>query len=139
MKVLKKDKDGGVESTVYAYWLIEWKSVFSIAILKFVGASRECYHTHAFNSISWLLKGRLRESFLDFNLIRKERPDKVYLPSIKPIITTRSNFHKVNSTGTSWVLTFRGPWDKKWKESTEKEGIYTLTTGRIRLNENQSR
>jgi len=54
-------KDGGPDSTVTGYWLIESKKWFSIVLLKFEGKSREAFHTHAFNAISWLLKGKLIE------------------------------------------------------------------------------
>ena len=57
MKLFKKMKDGGPHSTVTGYWLIEWKAVFSIVLLKFEGKSRETFHTHAFNCISWLISG----------------------------------------------------------------------------------
>ena len=142
MKFLKKDKDGGPESTVYAYWLLEWKKYFSIALLKFDGLSRECYHTHAFNSTSWVLKGMLHEEFfVDFQKpFKLQQTSKIHTPSLRPVRTLKTDFHKVSSpAGVTWVLTFRGPWDPTWKESTKKEGIYTLTTGRKRLNENQSR
>jgi hypothetical protein len=33
MNFLNKTKDGGPESTVWAYWLIEIKSLFSVALL----------------------------------------------------------------------------------------------------------
>lgn len=128
MKILCKDKDGGPESKVWAYWLIEYKPLFSIALLKFVGNSRPVYHTHAFNSISWLLKGKLREEFVD-----TYRGTKIYKPSIIPIKTPRGIFHKVSSQGTSWVITLRGPWDKSWLEHSKKEGTYTLTNGRKRI------
>ena len=50
-------KDGGPESTVTGYWLIEYKPLFSIVLLKFEGKSRDAFHTHAFNSLSWLISG----------------------------------------------------------------------------------
>lgn len=53
MKLLFKRKDGGQQSTVTGYWLIEWKNVFSIVLLKFEKGTREAYHTHAFNAFSW--------------------------------------------------------------------------------------
>lgn len=128
MRILSKNKDGGLESNATAYWLIEWKLLFSIALLKFEGKSRECFHTHAFNSISWLLKGKLKEEFLCVYM-----DTKVYKPSILPIITTKNIFHKVSSQGTSWVITFRGPWNSKWKENNISEGTYELTNGRKRI------
>jgi hypothetical protein len=124
MKFFKKMKDGGNESTVTGYWLIESKRLFSICLLKFEGRSREAFHTHAFNAISWVLKGSLNESFLD----GKGRPHR---PSLKPVVTPRNDFHKVDSDGTTWVLTFRGPWSKTWKEWLPKEQLFvTLTHGR---------
>lgn len=127
MKIMYKGKDGGELSKVTGYWLIECKSLFSIALLKFEGISREAYHTHAFGAISWLLKGMLVEEFLD------NSPTKIYTASFLPIFTAKDNFHKVSSSGVSWVLTFRGRWDNEWLEYTHQDGSYTLQNGRIRL------
>jgi len=126
MKILYKGKDGGNLSTVTGYWLIECKSLFSIVLLKFEGNSRQAYHTHAFSSISWLLKGQLIEEFLN------NSNTKNYTASWLPIFTSKDNFHKVSSIGVSWVLSFRGRWDSKWLENTHQEGTYTLHNGRIR-------
>jgi hypothetical protein len=125
MKFFSKGKDGGDESTVTGYWLIEIKNLFSIVLLKFEGDSRDAFHEHAFNSISWLLKGRLQEEFQD-------KTYKFYMPSFKPIITKKTTCHKVDSGGTSWVLSFRGPWNKTWKEYLP-QGERTLTNGRIEV------
>ncbi len=38
--------------------------------------------------------------------------------------------HKVDSNGTTWVLSFRGPWNDEWKEINEN-GEQTLTHGRV--------
>lgn len=123
MKLFHKGKDGGPESTVTGYWLIEWKRFFSIAVLCFESGSRDAYHSHAFNSISWLLKGRLIEYLFGGGETR------VYFPGLWPIITKRTTNHKVLSLGRSWVLTFRGPWAKTWEEY-RPTGRVTLTHGR---------
>jgi len=47
MRLFQKAKDGGPESPVDGYFLIEIKSLFSIALLKFNNGGRENYHTHA--------------------------------------------------------------------------------------------
>lgn len=125
MRFLEVSKDGGQESNAWAYWLIEYKPLFSIVLLKFVGKSRECYHTHAFNAISWILKGKIVEEFAD------KRPSKIHKPSIIPIYTPRIPFHKASSDGTTLALSFRGPWTKTWKEKSNTEE-YSLTNGRIR-------
>src|SRR6476469_1023634 len=129
MKLFKKMKDGGAESTVTGYWLVEIKSLFSIVLLKFEGKSREAYHEHAFNSVNWLLKGELFEYFKG----EKTRL-RVYNPRLKPFIIKRTDWHKVDSHGTSWVLSFRGPWNKTWKEWLPNENRErTLSSGRVEI------
>ena len=120
-------KDGGEDSTVTGYWLIEWKTLFSIVVLKFEGNSRPMYHTHAFNCFSWVIKGHLTE-----NVLAIVRNYSVGHPaSFMPFITKRTRFHKVDSTGTTWVLSFRGRWTDRWQEYNPKTNKFiTLTDGR---------
>jgi hypothetical protein len=136
MKFLKKMKDGGPESTSTGYWIIEWKKAFSIVLLRFDGKSREAFHTHAFNCLSWVVKGGLRETFKDGNV-------DYHYPSFKPFVTRRTDFHMVDSYSpfyntdnlTSWVFSIRGPWVDKWKEWLPKEQkIVNLTHGRVVTN-----
>jgi len=140
----KVRKDGGPDSNVTGYWLIEWKRVFSIALLRFSDGVRDAYHSHAFNAVSWLLSGQLEEERVwpmmradglvsdYFNLIET----KVFNPGLKPIVTTRDNLHRVRSNGVSWALTFRGPWAKTWKEKFDDGREVTLTDGRRILKDN---
>jgi hypothetical protein len=116
-------KDGGPESRVWGFWLLRWKRVCTIALLKFEPGSRDAYHSHAFNSTSWLLRGELVEKHLGGDV-------QVHRPSLRPIRTFRDTFHKVFSRGTSWVLTFRGPWADTWQEYVPNVGRITLTHGR---------
>lgn len=127
MKLLSIAKDGGKESTVTGYWLIEIKSLFSIVLLRFDHGSREAYHSHAFNCISWILKGQLEEKHLGKSPLSSHT--EFHYAGFKPIITKKKTFHKVYSHGTTWVLSFRGPWAKEWKEYVDGEEI-TLTHGR---------
>ena len=126
MKILRTDKDGGDKSHVWAHWLIEWKSMFSIVLLRFEDGTREAYHDHAFNCFSWILKGKLKEKFLDGEV-------KYHTPSFKPFITSKSDFHKVSSEGRSWALSFRGPWSDTWSEVDESGKDIKLTHGRVIL------
>ena len=130
MRLFYWGKDGGPESTTSGLWLIELKKWFSVVLLRFDGASREAFHTHAFNSVSWLLKGMLTET------MEKTGKQRFYTPSIFPIITKRDTFHKVDSQEVSWALSFRGPWVNNWREFLETEGRYrTLTHGRKEVDE----
>jgi hypothetical protein len=129
MKFFFKSKDGGPESNVTGYWLFESKRFGSIVLLRFDRGSREAFHNHAFNAVSWVLKGRLTEdvksgiTVTEFNDIR---------PSLKPIYTARNRMHKVHGMeDRTWVLSFRGPWNKTWKEWLPAEDReLTLTNGR---------
>lgn len=112
-KLLWGAKDGGDESTCFV-WGIEHKRLGSVLVLNFRGYSREAYHTHAFHSISWLLKGTLWEQ-----LYRPEPlPPSAIFHTVgwRPIFTPRRRFHKVDGglDGNNWVLSFRGPWKKTW-------------------------
>lgn len=112
--VFEGGKDGGPKSKVFGLWLIRIKQLFTIALLCFHRGSREAYHSHAFNSISWVLKGRLEEYDLNFT---GDEVVKVHTPSLKPIITNRNTFHKVYGVGEkTWVFTIRGPWRPTWQE-----------------------
>lgn len=114
MKFLKKCKDGGPESPVDAYFLIEWKGAFSIALLKFNKGCREAYHTHAFDAFTWFLSGKLIEQRLDF--FERTFNMNRYYHSILPKVTTRNNLHRVIAEETSWCFTIRGPWVDSWWE-----------------------
>lgn len=103
MRLLFKGKDGGPESNVTGYWLIEAKGLFSFVLLRFDKGSREAYHSHAFNAWSWKL-----------------------------VYTSRERMHKVyGMSDRTWVLSFRGPWADKWQEFFDKTRKFvTLTHGR---------
>lgn len=129
MKIFSKGYDGGEESNVTGYWLIEIKSLFSIVLLKFGKGSREAYHSHAFNAWTWWLKGKVIEKSRLGPLGAIERS---WLPSFKPKYTPREQMHKVIALEDTWALSFRGPWSKTWKEYREKENKeVTLTHGRV--------
>lgn len=124
MKVLKLAKDGGPLSRVWGFYIFEIKSLASVVLIHFLDGSREAYHSHAFGAISWVLKGRITERTLDGKV-------NVYTPSIKPIVTPRSMFHKVVSDGDTWALSLRGPWARFWCEYLpESHQFVTLTHGR---------
>lgn len=132
MKLFKKLKDGGPESKVTGYFLIEWKQLFSIVLLKFENGTCNAYHSHAFDALSWVLRGKLQERYIEKNPLLGTHTN--YAPSLFPIWTQRKCMHKVSSVGTSWVVSFRGPWAKTWEEMTEiiprEWSVKTLTWGR---------
>lgn len=124
MRILFKKKDGGPYSKATGYWLIEWKRAFSIVLLRFDRGSRDAFHSHAFNAISWVLSGCLLEQFRD-------RTWRLHEAGWWPIRTPRETFHKVHGLEPrTWVLSFRGPWVDRWREDLPNRGLVTLTHGR---------
>lgn len=125
MKLFQWGKDGGKESKVWGFWFIEIKSLFSIVLLVFEPGSREAYHSHAFNAVTWFLRGKVYEDFLD----GKGRP---WTPSFRPKFTPRNCFHKVTGAAKkTYALSFRGPWQKTWHEYLPNTRRHvTLTNGR---------
>lgn len=129
--------DGGKDSGVTAYFLIEWKKFFSIGILHFRKGSREAYHSHAFNALTWWLKGKVTEHKLNalFNALTNELLDrgsdfeKDYSASIIPKYTSKHNMHKVFAHTDTYALTLRGPWSDNWLEFKNNKAI-VLTHGR---------
>ena len=134
MKILWGNKDGGPESEVQC-WGVEIKSLFSVMLLRFTTKSRNAYHSHAFWSISWLLKGALLENRrYDENGYQYSHLN-LYRAGIKPIIITRDNLHMVrglHGTKYHWALTFRGPWTATWKDGQPGD-LDTLTHGRRKV------
>lgn len=124
MKFCKKMFDGGKDSTVTGYFLIEIKSLFSIVLLKFNKGSRENYHSHAFNALTWFLYGDL----VEYNL---SKPNYKYKGKLIPKITKKSDIHKVFANKNSYAISLRGPWDDYWQEYNPMSNKYiTLTHGR---------
>lgn len=123
MKIIESAPDGGKESGVKAYFLIEWKKGFSVAILKFNKGTREAFHSHAFNALTWWIKGEALETLYPSN------QEIIWSPSFKPKFTPRGNTHKITAKETTWALTIRGPWVDKWIEVKNNEKI-VLTHGR---------
>lgn len=126
MKILRWEKDGGPESHVHGMFLVEIKSLFSVVLLRFSDGSRATYHSHAFDAVSWVLRGSLVEYL--FGSLGRGTP---YSAGWRPVWTPRDRFHMVVSAGTTWVLSFRGPWAPTWFEYIPATGsTTTLAHGR---------
>lgn len=120
-KYLTKSHDGGPDSGVTGYWLIEAKSLFSIVLLHFRPGTREAFHTHAFNALSLWLWGRVTECRLG-GIKKPYRAGQVKY-------TPRNRFHKIVAHGHVWCLSIRGPWVDTWYE-WKAGSLVRLTHGR---------
>lgn len=121
MRLLRKAPDGGKFSGVTGYFLVEIKSLFSIVLLRFETGSREAFHEHAFNALTWWLKGRVLEQHVN------EYPKSFHAGQVK--YTPRRTFHRVVALETAWALSIRGPWVDYWRE-LRGDKLVTLTHGR---------
>lgn len=128
MRFFQKVKDGGPNSPVDAYVLIEIKNLFSIMFLKFNKGEREQFHTHAFHAWTWFLGGEATEERL------YEEGSVVttfYRRSWLPKFTSKGNNHRVIALKDSWCFTLRGPWQEAWTEHDfVKKEKTTFTHGR---------
>jgi hypothetical protein len=130
MKFFQSATDGGKDSGVTGLFLVEIKPLFSIVLLRFSKGTREAYHSHAFNAITWFIKGHVHEYRID-----PDDPNtftiKSFGPSLIPKITHRDNHHKVVSLGDTLALSFRGPWAQTWREYLPTlRKFVTLSSGR---------
>lgn len=121
MKFLQKSPDGGKDSGVTGFFVVEVKPLFSIVILRFNKGTREAYHSHAFHALTFWLKGRVREEHLN--------GETKWFSGGMLKYTPRTVFHRINALETSYAISFRGPWKNTWKESRSGEFV-TLTHGR---------
>lgn len=135
MKILWGHKDGGPDSNVRC-WGLEIKGLCSILVLHFAPGSREAFHSHAFNAVSWLIAGDLCEDVQEFLTLPNtgHNAHHLYSRHWRPVITRRATFHKVSGGAYgAWVLTLRGRWHKTWVDGQPGEAD-TLTHGRKKLN-----
>jgi hypothetical protein len=125
MRLFTKVKDGGPESPVDAFVLIEIKALFSIVLLRFNPGGRPGYHSHAFNAWTWFLWGDMVEMFPG----RPFSPSTLYRRSWRPKVTPRLLMHRVWAYRTSWAFTLRGPWAGTWQEQHYggPSGVRTIT------------
>ncbi len=122
-------KDGGPESHVFMYGL-ECKRLGSVLALRFADGSREAFHTHAFDALSWVLSGRLTEYSIHHGPALQYVQTTPLPPSARPVLTARSRNHMVVSNGTSWLVSLRGPWAPTWTDTPVGGRPTTLESGR---------
>ena len=119
MLILCKRKDGGKDSSVDAYILLEIKRYFSIVLLKFNKGGREVFHTHAFDALTWFISGEMVEEDVSGELY-------IYTRSIRPKLTLRAKNHRVIAIVDSLCFSIRGPWSPTWSEYTRDTDTTTV-------------
>lgn len=124
MKLISVAKDGGPESHVTGFFLIEIKSLFSVVILKFAKGTREAFHSHAFNALTLWLGACVYEEFPNGQY-------RYWSDGLQFKKTPRGLMHRVHAIVDSYAISVRGPWAKTWKEYDPRTKVTTtLTHGR---------
>ncbi len=136
MKLFQKASDGGKHSGVTGFFIVEIKPLFSIVLLRFNKGTREAFHSHAFNALTWFVKGLVVEHRID-PAYPGVSVAKSFGPNLKPKFTPRNNYHKVESVETTFALSFRGPWANTWQEYLPSGKFVTLTHGRKEVTEKE--
>lgn len=127
MRFMQFRKDGGPNSTVDGFFVIEIKRLFSIVVLRFGQGSRDDYHSHAFNALTWWLT----RGVIEYTLKDGKVTSKAWGPSLFPKVTPKSQVHKLFALKTAWAVSVRGPWSDYWVDvNVEKNTITTYTWGR---------
>jgi hypothetical protein len=132
VRFFSKAADGGKDSGVTGYFLIEIKPLFSIVLLHFRKGTRDAYHSHAFNAWTWWIKGSVIEHVLRIGDLGFYQKNRFRSGDLK--YTTRANMHKVEALEDTWALSLRGPWVDRWQEFRFGK-LVTLTHGRKEVSE----
>ena len=93
--------------------VLEWKKLFSIKLFHFhkTEGSQDRFHTHAFNALSFLLKGNYTEEVLDGKKVLRlprNRSKIIFIP--------KGQFHRITKSEGCRTLLITGPWDAEWSE-----------------------
>lgn len=107
--------------------VLEIKPLFSIYLNVWNTIEHDRFHTHAFPSISFMLRGYYGEEYIDSNEDRRYRVIKA--PLIRWIPRT-SNHRMLKSSKNAISLTFAGPWDRMWSETFLDGSKRVLSWGR---------
>lgn len=120
------------EQLVSEHTLLEWKPLFSIKLFNFhrTDGSQDRFHTHAFNAISFLLKGNYIEEVIeDGRVVRlnRNRSRVLFIPA--------DQYHRITRSAGCRTLLITGPWGAEFKELRSVDGYQfqevTLGEGRV--------
>lgn len=122
--IWKKSQVALGTGVVYQRTVFEHKRLFSIWIYEWEDVQDQMrYHTHAFNSIAFLLKGRYSQR----RLTKDGTTVLDAITSRKPRFLPRNYCHKIVGAekGTKSIV-FAGPWSPYWAEFFEDTDYWVV-------------
>lgn len=107
------------EQLVSEHTLLEWKPLFSIKLFYFHPSTgvQDRFHTHAFNAVSFLLKGSyIEEVIKDGYVVRMNRNRR------RMLCIPAGQYHRITRSLGRRTLLITGPWGDTFKELRHVEG-----------------
>jgi hypothetical protein len=101
------------EQRVSELTILEWKKLFSLKLFHFhkTAGKQDRFHTHAFNAVSFLLKGNYTEEVVkDGRVVAlpRNRSRLIFIP--------KNEYHRVTKGEGCYTLLLTGPWGAEFKE-----------------------
>ncbi len=107
------------------FTIIEIKYLGGIIVNIFNTSNQDRFHSHAFNALSWMIRGHYYEDVIvDGNLLKLKKIERSrFIP--------RNYIHKITkSSPNAMSITFEGPWESTWNEYFDNGRIKTYSWGR---------
>lgn len=114
MKLFTKKKVALGDGHVTQYTILESKRFGGIWLYHWETVDQMRFHTHAFNSICFLLRGSYTEEVLDRDgAVTLRTVDQWMRPRYLPM----GYCHRIlEAKGSTWSIVFFGGWAKSWQE-----------------------
>jgi hypothetical protein len=120
------------EQNVSEITVLEWKKLFSIKLFNFhkTYGKQDRFHTHSFNSVSFLFFGNYIEEIIqDGKIVALNRNRSRF------ICIPKNEYHRITKSEGCRTILITGPWSQFWKELRElgnsRYQEVTQTYGRV--------
>lgn len=117
MVLFKKKRIELGDGHIIQYTLFEHKKIGGIWLYNWKTIKQNRFHTHAFNSIAFLLRGGYTEQVIrNTGVIEWNKVNQWLKPRFLPMNYT----HRIcEAEPNTWTIVFFGPWKKYWYEFFE--------------------
>ncbi len=127
-KIIHYDSISIGVGNIKRFTIIEIKCLGGIIVNIFNTKDQDRFHSHAFNSFSWMIRGWYKEDVVNINNNIKTLETKIIS---KSRFIPRYYIHKIKESSENAIsITFEGSWKSHWKEYFDNEREKTYTWGR---------
>jgi hypothetical protein len=131
MNFLKRKRIELGKGHIVQYTIFEHKKLGGIWIYNWKTIEQNRFHTHAFNSYAFLLKGSYKEEVIIDGEIHEREVNQI----LKPRFLPKNYCHRIlEAKPKTWTIVFFGRWDKYWWEYfADKDKWIKYTWGRNKV------